>query len=760
MLDPARDILPEPRHGAEPTVVGLPAASPLARRLAGDVFLVVWDLPARLAASPRLVAADGRRLMPLASLKLATASGGTRVAWALRAPSEAARPGVRSIAAQDDGGALRLVASAGTVGPTAEVVLPEGLPAVGIEVLLDGLAPQARLPLASALLNAWPGLFRLAASPGYLRLLAALVRAMAPEPPGARPVASVDANTLLVEADLPRALASVGSVHLLRPDRLARLDAPPFVGDADREGRRPAHLAVPTAALGAGGLLVFSGPDGLAVRRIAPRGRLASLVGWWRARPRPDPGLRDYVTGRLTDGSPAARAAGLEIEIACPLPARRLTGGGDLPSAEIDLAVVCPDGLLAGGWFHDPRSLVAGVDLLGPDKAGRPLDAVWHRFEGRVGEGEEAVRATGFAAFLPGAGAAGRQPRFALRLASGGRRTLVPSPQPIDATEARSRVLRAIPPQHVTDAAIETCLAPALAGLQARLKAERGTPTVRRIGTPPTRPAASIVVPLYKVLDFLRVQVGAFAMDPVIADCAELIYVLDSPEQAEAVEHLLTGLEILYRVPITLVVMGRNAGYSAACNAGAAVARGGVLAMVNSDVIPIEPGWLGRLAGRLGEPGNIGAVGPKLLFEDGALQHAGLYFARDHRGRWLNHHYHKGFPGSFPAASIERPVPAVTGACLVVPRALYERVGGFTEDYVIGDYEDSDLCLKIRAEGHDIVYMPSVALHHLERRSIQHSADHARGVASLYNAWLHERRWGGVIEALMAGPAAATRSAA
>ncbi len=63
-------------------------------------------------------------------------------------------------------------------------------------------------------------------------------------------------------------------------------------------------------------------------------------------------------------------------------------------------------------------------------------------------------------------------------------------------------------------------------------------------------------------------------------------------------------------------------------------------------------------------------------------------------------------------------------------RALYEAVGGFTEDYVIGDYEDSDLCLKVRAKGLAVRYVPEAELYHLERRSMRVSPDHGRGTAS------------------------------
>ena len=83
-------------------------------------------------------------------------------------------------------------------------------------------------------------------------------------------------------------------------------------------------------------------------------------------------------------------------------------------------------------------------------------------------------------------------------------------------------------------------------------------------------------------------------------------------------------------------------------------------------------------------------------------------------------------------------------------RETYERVGGFTEDYVIGDYEDSDLCLKIRRLGLQIAYEPAACLYHFERRSIRRSQDYMRGVASQYNSWLHTQRWEDDISELMA----------
>jgi GT2 family glycosyltransferase len=198
--------------------------------------------------------------------------------------------------------------------------------------------------------------------------------------------------------------------------------------------------------------------------------------------------------------------------------------------------------------------------------------------------------------------------------------------------------------------------------------------------------------------------------------------------------------------------MSANFGYAAANNTGVRAARANMLLLLNSDVIPIVPNWLAILRAVYSDGRGrnaVGAVGPKLLFDDGSLQHAGLTFERDFEDRWYNTHFFKGYPRDWRAANVPREVPGVTGAAMLLPRTVYEAVNGLTEDYVIGDYEDSDLCLKIRAKGHAIYYEPRAELYHFERRSIELHAGYARTAASAYNRQLHCERWSETMSELM-----------
>ena len=124
----------------------------------------------------------------------------------------------------------------------------------------------------------------------------------------------------------------------------------------------------------------------------------------------------------------------------------------------------------------------------------------------------------GFAAFLPGSPdpAPVLQYRCELLLRSGGRIDIVPPPRPLNPADVRAAVLGSMPPPFVTQAALETCIASAAAPIHAALVADLPAPEVIRHGTPPAYPAVSIIIPLYKNLDFLRLQLAAFAIDPTI----------------------------------------------------------------------------------------------------------------------------------------------------------------------------------------------------------------------------------------------------
>lgn len=271
---------------------------------------------------------------------------------------------------------------------------------------------------------------------------------------------------------------------------------------------------------------------------------------------------------------------------------------------------------------------------------------------------------------------------------------------------------------------------------------------VHKLGTPLVTPLVSVIVPLYGRIDFIEHQLMEFCEDEWFLQNAELIYVLDDPA---LVEQLISKMEVLYRVyrvPMRWVWGGANRGFSGANNLGVEHANGKYLAFLNSDAFPQSSGWLRELIDVLQTNPKIGAVGPRLVTAEGSIQHAGMEFQRrTDLGIWINHHPNMGLAPELDPAKKLVSVPAVTGACLVMRRNDFDNVDGWDTGYLIGDFEDSDLCLKLRSAGFMIAYCPSVQLTHLERQSFKLLGnDEFRTRVVIYNAVRHQNKWRSLLE--------------
>ena len=153
--------------------------------------------------------------------------------------------------------------------------------------------------------------------------------------------------------------------------------------------------------------------------------------------------------------------------------------------------------------------------------------------------------------------------------------------------------------------------------------------------------------------------------------------------------------------------------YSAINNAAARECDSPVLLFLNDDTSVIEPGWLEAML-ELAVLPEVGAVGAKLLYPDGRIQHAGVVMGLyDNCG-----HAFKGLDGStshyFDFTDVIRNVSAVTGACLMTRADVFWKVGGFDEVQFAVAFNDIDLCLKIGNQGYQVLYTPHALLHHHE----------------------------------------------
>jgi GT2 family glycosyltransferase len=269
----------------------------------------------------------------------------------------------------------------------------------------------------------------------------------------------------------------------------------------------------------------------------------------------------------------------------------------------------------------------------------------------------------------------------------------------------------------------------------------RSTAAVEQFGTAPRKPAVSIIVPLYGRWDFMRHQLAQFCKDPDFAK-VDLIYVVDDPGIHAAVLADASHYQPLFQIPFRVVTYAENRGFAGANNSAVPFARAPLLLLLNSDVLPQQPGWLQTLRRAYTRLPQCGMVGPLLQFPEGSVQHAGMAATRQSNNPGLVFSHHPGKGGAWEGGNTPSEQPLLTGACLLLSKQDYQAAGGLDEDYLVGDFEDSDFSLRLRALGKRLYLVPAARLWHLERQSqyLGNNATAVRDMLTLYNAWRYHNK--------------------
>ena len=287
-------------------------------------------------------------------------------------------------------------------------------------------------------------------------------------------------------------------------------------------------------------------------------------------------------------------------------------------------------------------------------------------------------------------------------------------------------------------------------------------PYVERFGLQGNSPRGTIIVCLYGKPEYYFIQNCLFAGLPGIDDY-EFVYVSNSPEMAETLLREAQSASLIYGMTNSVMILNGNAGFGGANNAAALIARSDRLLFVNPDVFPRDRDWAMKHTDLLNSaaPERTRLFGVPLYYDDGSLMHGGMYYDVDVGLSMAGgapiaqqicrvEHYGKGAPPDSPQLTRPRPVPAVTGAFMSIERWWYEQLGGFTEDFVFGHYEDADLCLKSIGKG-VAPWLQDIRMWHLEGKGSTRLLQHEGG--SMVNRWLFSQTWIGTIEAGLRGPA-------
>jgi len=254
---------------------------------------------------------------------------------------------------------------------------------------------------------------------------------------------------------------------------------------------------------------------------------------------------------------------------------------------------------------------------------------------------------------------------------------------------------------------------------------------------PSPAPLVSLIIPTRDRVHLIKKCVHSI-LEKTAYPAFEIL-IVDNGSRDEAALSFLQEAARLEKVRVLRVEGPFN--FARLNNAGVRACRGEVIGLLNNDLEAIEPGWLDEMVSYAWQP-DVGAVGALLLFPNGSVQHGGVILGT---GGWAGH-AHKGFPARSPGyagrLSLASEFSAVTGACLVVRKKLYEEVGGLDEEHLAVACNDVDFCLRLRERGLRNVWTPFAKLLHHESASRGYEDTPEKAARFAAERAVMSERWG------------------
>jgi GT2 family glycosyltransferase len=250
------------------------------------------------------------------------------------------------------------------------------------------------------------------------------------------------------------------------------------------------------------------------------------------------------------------------------------------------------------------------------------------------------------------------------------------------------------------------------------------------------RPPVTIIIPVHNRLDLTRPCLESVFETDIGAVRFELI-VVDDCSTDGAAEYLRSlGPRVRIFTNKTRRCFSQN------INLAAPLAHGEYLCLLNNDTL-VTPGWLTRLLAAARKDSTLGVIGNRHVTPgSGVLNHAGMVFDANRNPI----HLHLGQPADFPPALVSREFQSVTGACWLVPKALFLELGGFDPAFK-NSYEDVDFCLRVRAHGRKVFYAAESVVYHYRAQSPGRTDNETSNAARFHAKWdanIVSDRWHGI----------------
>jgi GT2 family glycosyltransferase len=233
-----------------------------------------------------------------------------------------------------------------------------------------------------------------------------------------------------------------------------------------------------------------------------------------------------------------------------------------------------------------------------------------------------------------------------------------------------------------------------------------------KFDVPEPHPPASLIIPTRDRVGLLRGAVESIR-DKTTYDNYEIIIVDNGSVEPETLAYFE---ELKSADNVRILSYDKPFNYSAINNFAVSQAQGTVVGLINNDIEVISPDWLTEMISWAVQP-EIGCVGAKLCYANDTIQHGGVLLGVGGVANHAHLNLPRELPGYFGRAAVVSNFSAVTGACLIVRKSVYEEVGGLDAVNLTVAFNDIDFCLRVREAGYRNVWTPFAELYHLESKS-------------------------------------------
>ena len=263
-----------------------------------------------------------------------------------------------------------------------------------------------------------------------------------------------------------------------------------------------------------------------------------------------------------------------------------------------------------------------------------------------------------------------------------------------------------------------------------------------RYDLPELPPLVSLIIPTRNGLDILKVCIDSIVATTTYPNYE--IIIVDNGSDDPAVLDYFREVEAAGTARVLPYPHPFN--YSAINNFAVSQAKGEIIGLINNDIEVISPDWLTEMVSLALRPGT-GCVGAKLYYANDTIQHAGVIVGLG----GVAGHSHKRLPrsarGYFGRLLVVHNVSAVTGACLIVAKSIYEEVGGLDEENLKVAFNDIDFCLKVAAAGYRTTWTPFAELYHHESASRGSEDDPVKRERFRSEVLFMKEKWGATLKA-------------